>query len=600
MSALSLPNRKFASARASSVLPTPVGPEEHEAADRPVRVLQPGPRTADRARHRRDRAFLADDALVEVLLHAQQLVAFVLIDGRQRHAGPLGDDLVDLLLADGHAARARLDVELLAHELQVLARADFLLAVELRLLEILLRDRVLHLLDGDADAAVDLAELFAVARLAQLGARAGLVDEIDRLVGQEPIGDVAARLVHRGLDGFARVLDVVERLVPILHAEQNLDRLALGRRIDLDGLEAALERTILFDVLAVFGRRRRADAADLAARQRRLQDVGRVERAFGRTRAHQRVQLVDEHDDVRVVRELLHDRLEALFELPAILRARDDQRNVQRENALVGQEVRHVAVDDLLRQPFDDRRLADAGLADEHGVVLGAAAEHLLHALELVVAPDQRVELVLHRRLGQVAAELGEQRRFLDARQRGLLVQQLDDVFAHRVEAHPLFHEDGRRHRTLFAQDAEQQMLGADVVVQQPIGFFGGKLQHALGFRAERDLDRRRDLLAEHGAPFDLFSDVLQGQVRPGENAAGQPLAFANEPEQQVLGLDGDAAQLARLVSGEEENATRSFGVAFEHPFQPAKMGWRTALATYTHYTAKPLTFLSVRRHIGT
>ena len=260
----------------------------------------------------------------------------------------------------------------------------------------------------------------------------------------------------------------------------------------------------------VLGRRRRADAADLAARQRRLEDVGGVERAFGRSRAHQRVQLVDEHDDVRVLGELLHDRLEALFELPAVLRAGDDQRDVERQDALVGEEVRHVAVDDLLREPFDDRRLADARLADEHRVVLGAAAEHLLHALELVVAPDERIELVLHRRFGQVAAELGEQRRFLDARQRGLLVEQLDDVLADSVQPHPLLHEDGRGDGPFFAQDAEQEVLGADVVVQQPIGFFGGKLQHALRFRAERDLDRGRDLLAEDGAAFDFLADVLE------------------------------------------------------------------------------------------
>ena len=82
--------------------------------------------------------------------------------------------------------------------------------------------------------------------------------------------------------------------------------------------------------------------------------------------------------------QLLHDRLEALLELAAVLRAGDDERDVEREDALVGQEVRHVAVDDLLRQPFDDGRLADARLADEHRVVLGAAAEHLLDALDLV------------------------------------------------------------------------------------------------------------------------------------------------------------------------------------------------------------------------
>ena len=309
-------------------------------------------------------------------------------------------------------------------------------------------------------------------------------------------------------------------------------------------------------------------------RQRRLEDVRRVERAFGRPRAHQRVQLVDEHDDVRVVGQLLHDRLEALFELTAILRARDDERDVERENALVGEEVRHVAVDDLLRQPFDDGRLADARLADQDGVVLRAAAEHLLHALELVVAADERVELVLHRRLGQVAAELGEQRRFLDAGQRGLLVQQLDDVLADGVQPHPLFHEDGRRDRPLLAQDAQQQVLGADVVVQQTVGFFGGKLQHALGFGAERHLDRRRDLLAEDRPAFDFLADVLERQMRAGKDAAGQALAFPNQPEQQVLGLNGNAAELAGLVPGEEEYATGSFGIPFEHPASLGESRW--------------------------
>jgi hypothetical protein len=54
--------------------------EEHEAADRTVGVLQPGARATDGARHRRDGLFLADDPLVQLLFHPQQLVAFVLVD----------------------------------------------------------------------------------------------------------------------------------------------------------------------------------------------------------------------------------------------------------------------------------------------------------------------------------------------------------------------------------------------------------------------------------------------------------------------------------------------------------------------------------------
>ena len=64
----------------------------------------------------------------------------------------------------------------------------------------------------------------------------------------------------------------------------------------------------------------------------------------------------------------------------------------------------HVAADDALREALDDGRLADAGLADEHRVVLGAAREHLDHAADLVVAADDRIELALARDLGEIAA----------------------------------------------------------------------------------------------------------------------------------------------------------------------------------------------------
>jgi hypothetical protein len=53
-------------------------------------------------------------------------------------------------------------------------------------------------------------------------------------------------------------------------------------------------------------------------------------------------------------------------------------------------------------------------------------------------------------------------------------------------------------------------VLGPDVVVQQPIGFFRGKLQYALGFRAEGDLDGGRDLLAEHRTTFDFLADAFE------------------------------------------------------------------------------------------
>ena len=78
----------------------------------------------------------------------------------------------------------------------------------------------------------------------------------------------------------------------------------------------------------------------------------------------------------------------------------------RRDDGLVAQALRHVAGDDALGQALDDRGLADAGLADEHRVVLGAAAQHLHDATNLVVAPDDRVELALAGGGGQVGGVL--------------------------------------------------------------------------------------------------------------------------------------------------------------------------------------------------
>ena len=74
------------------------------------------------------------------------------------------------------------------------------------------------------------------------------------------------------------------------------------------------------------------------------------------------------------------------------------------DDLLVLEPFGHVAADDALREAFDDGGLADAGLADEHGIVLRAARQHLDDAADLVVAADDGIELAALRERGQVAA----------------------------------------------------------------------------------------------------------------------------------------------------------------------------------------------------
>ena len=137
--------------------------------------------------------------------------------------------------------------ELLAQRLEPLLARLVLLLLQRRLLDLELhhtaRDRV-ELLRHRVDLGADH--------------RARLVDQVDRLVGQEPIGDVPVR--KRGRGDQRGVLDphAVVHLEALSQAAQDRDRVLDRRLVDHHRLEAALERGVLLDVLAVLVERGRA------------------------------------------------------------------------------------------------------------------------------------------------------------------------------------------------------------------------------------------------------------------------------------------------------------------------------------------------------
>ena len=281
----------------------------------------------------------------------------------------------------------------------------------------------------------------------------------------------------------------------------------LGRRLDHHHLEAAVQGAVLLDVLAVLVERRGADALDFAAGQGRLEHVRGVDGPFGPAGADQGVQLVDEQDRVLRPADFVHHRLDPLLELAAVLRAGDHHRQVEHDDPAIGQQFGHVAVDDALGKAFDDGRLADAGLAQQHGVVLRAAAEDLHRPLDFLLAADHRVELALPGQLGQVAAEAVQGGGFRLAALRAVaaagsaaaarrrrplapfgafhaVAQQVQHFLADFFQLQPEVHQHLGGHAFLLAQQAQQDVLGADVVVVQVAGLFHRVFDDLLGPRA--------------------------------------------------------------------------------------------------------------------
>jgi len=194
--------------------------------------------------------------------------------------GPLGAQLVELLLLLGDLSAQLL--ETLLGELVVFLHERLLLDLHLR------------------EHAIEQVDLLGARVDLHAQAASCLVYQVDGLVGQESVRDVAVGELGRRHDGSILDAHAVMDLILLLDATQNRDRLLDGGLADHDGLEPALERGILFDVLAVLVERGRADGMKLPARECRLEHVARIERSLARAGAHDRMQLVDEQDDVAV------------------------------------------------------------------------------------------------------------------------------------------------------------------------------------------------------------------------------------------------------------------------------------------------------------
>ena len=174
------------------------------------------------------------------------------------------------------------------------------------------------------------------------------------------------------------------------------DRLVGLRLPDVDGLEAAGQRRILLEILAVLGPGGGRDGAELAAGQGGLEQVGRVAGARRAAGADQGVGLVDEQDDrLGAGLHLIDHRAQPALELALHAGARLHQADVEGTQGHVAQHGGHVAVHDAAREALDHGGLADPGLAREDRVVLAAAQQDVDALADLGVAADDPVDLAL-------------------------------------------------------------------------------------------------------------------------------------------------------------------------------------------------------------
>ena len=538
-------------------------PGKHERPDRPLRILEAGAAAADGLRDALDRRVLSDHSLVKLVFHAHQAGLIFGAHPRERDAGHLRDDLRHHLLVDDAISLAALVAPVAGHGLLLLLELVGLITEGRSLLEVLVGDSLFLLLVEAINFLVDFLEIRRLGHRLEPHAGACLVDHVDRLVGEAATGDVAAGELHGRLEGGIGDAHTMVALVAVAETLQDLHRLGLARRLHHDDLEAAIESRILLDIFAIFIERGGPDALDLAAGQRRLEHVGGVDRAFGTAGPHERVQLVDEEDGVFGAADLVHDRLDPLLELATVFRAGDHHRQIEHDDPPVGQQFRHVPVDHPLGKALHDRRFADAGLAEEHGIVFGAAAEDLDRPLDFFFTADHGVELALPGQFGEVAAEAVEGGRLAFAALRCRLAaapagagrlaaphagslasffhamaEQVEHLLADVFELEAEVHQHLRGHPLLLAEQAEEDVLGADIIMVEVAGLLHRVFDHLLGPRGLRQLAHRHHVGAALHELLDFHADLPQVDVEVFEHVGSHTAALLDEAEEHVLGAD--------------------------------------------------------------
>ena len=325
----------------------------------------------------------------------------------------------------------------------------------------------------------------------------------------------------------------------------------------------------------------------LATRQRGLEHVAGIHRAFGLAGADHGVQLVDENNGLPfVLGQILEHVLQAFLELTTELGTGQQRGHVERQHALALERIGHLAGDDALGQALDDGGLADAGLADQHRVVLGAPLQHLDGAADFVIAPDHRVELALARALGQVQAVFLE-RFALVFRIRTVHIlttaHGVDRGFE-RLARQAVFAGDFADVELAVAQGQQEQFAGNELVAALD-RFLFGRLQQADHVAPDLDL-----LLSLH------LGQALERRLGRGEQArhvdagtlqqGGRAVLLAQHGEQHMGRLDIGMVLAQRQCLGVAQGFLKFGGEFVDTHGNPSC--WPTAWAPAEHF--KPFT----------
>ena len=331
---------------------------------------------------------LTDDAAFQCIFQTGYALQFAFADFAGRNTGPQLDHFCQIFL--GHCHTQSLWLQLFQfgsqlHDLGFIFSQCFVVDI-LGFLFLFFHQQL-------AEFQI-FTEFFVLVQLCifQRRAGAGFVQQVDGFVRQEAVVDVA--LCQQ--DGFSRNriadLHAMEVLVVFLDTKHNVDGVGDGRLIHSNRLEAAFQRSVFFNMLAVFVKSSCTDDLHLTAGQSRFQNISSVHAAFCVARTHQRVYFIDKENDIAAAFDVLQQTFHTALELSAELSACHQRSQIQQEQFFAQQHRRNFPCCQTQSDTFCNGGFTDARFTDEARVVFAAAVEDLHHALDLTFTADDIID----------------------------------------------------------------------------------------------------------------------------------------------------------------------------------------------------------------
>ena len=146
----------------------------------------------------------------------------------------------------------------------------------------------------------------------------------------------------------------------------------------------------------------------------------------------------------------------------------------------------------------------------------------------------------------------------------GVAGQELDHGLADAVQVGAELLQDLGGDALALADQAEQDVLGADVVVAELQRLAQRQLQDLLRSRGERDVTGGGRLALTDDL-LDLLADRLERDVQGLERLGGDAFTLVDQAEQDVLGPDVVVVEHPRLFLGEDHDAPGAIRESLEH-----------------------------------